>query len=227
MKIRCRLIASVLLATLLLVAGCEALAYLSQPFARREPAVYKLPDVPTLIVVDDPGNLLGDPTLPGLIAANVKLELENNKAFKKGAVIDPSLLVKHMASLGDKASKVPLDELGRDLGARQVIGVHIENADLNQEPGAFRPVILTRVKLINAETGKRIFPPLDAGAAIEPSLAVRGYPVKSQFFYRAGSTASPVDIATAMQAISQRAGRDAARVFSAYRTREPGAPFEE
>jgi len=227
-NLRFPLIAAVLLtAALLMVCGCEAAAFLSQPFAKREPAIYKLPDVSTLIVVDDPGNLLGDPSLPGVIAANLKLELEHNKVFKKGRVIDPSLLVKHMASLGEGGSKVPLDDLGRGLSAQQVIGVHIENADLNQEPGAFRPIILTRVKLISAETGKRIFPPLDAGAAIEPSLAVRGYPVRSQLFYRAGSTASPVDVASAMHTVSQRAGRDAARVFSSYRPREPGTPFEE
>lgn len=209
------------------VGGCEGLSFMSQPFAPKVKAIYKLPDRTTLIVVDDPGNLLNDPALTGVVAGGVKLELETNKAFEKGSVVSPTKLAEHLASLGDAAAQTPLDQLGRDLGAEQVIAVHIENAEMGQDPGAYRPTVLTRVKLIDVTTGKRQFPPQDVGAAVDASLAARGYPVKSQLFYRVGSTGTTLDMAKAVRAIAQRAGRDAARVFSDYRPREPGTPFEE
>ncbi|MCE9590705.1 MAG: hypothetical protein K8S99_09300 [Planctomycetes bacterium] len=209
------------------LTGCALFAMAAQPFEGKVKPIYKLPDRTTLVVVDDPTGLLSDPGTAGVIAANVKLELENNKAFEKGSVIDPAKLALHMAELGPAGAKVPLVRLARDMGAEQVIGVEVGGVDFNQDPGAYRPSMVVRVKLIDAVSGKRVFPPLDSGEAADVATATRGYPVQSQLFYKAVADDAELETARGMRLLAKRAGRDVARVFTSYQARRPGEPFED
>lgn len=207
------------------LVGCEGVGILGQAFKPRQKALYPIADRPTLVLVDDPTNALGDPSLTGLLAAHVADNLQREKRVTH--FVPPENVYALAGEMGEEFEKVPVDEVGRQLGAEQVINVLVESAQMQAQPGMLRPVIALRVKLIDARSGRRLFPPPGDTDVDDPARSSRGHPVISQLFYRYGPDPNRGEVAQAIRRLAARAGRDVARLFHDHREREPGQRFEE
>lgn len=162
-----------------LLSGCEAPAFVvaSVTGSDKIPAVYTLQDRPTLVMVDDPNNLMGNPMLSGIIAANTAHHLRENGALSAKIVPEKELAALKV-KLGSDYVKTPIDEVGRAVGAEQVIYASINNAALQAAPGLYRPVATLEVKVIDAVTGERLYP--EPPPIHEPSAPTRGRTLQVQ-----------------------------------------------
>lgn len=201
------------------LGGCNIIGFFANVAATEQvPARYTLPVRPTLVLVDDPTNALGDPGLSGLIASKVGQDLTARRLVS--SVVDPRRTTELAAQMGPDWLRVPADQVGRQLGAAQVIHVHIVSASLAREPGVFVPSALVYVKVIDTSTGKRLFPSADSTEWPEPStppeLAVgaRGYPLRVLMSYRVAGERDPQAVILELRrSLAERIGRDVARLF--------------
>lgn len=168
---------SVLLAALL--TGCEAPAFIAQSVGggKKIPAVHTLEDRPTLVMIDDPNNLMGNPMLSGIIAANTAHHLRENGVLSK-KIIPEKELAALKVKMGSDYPRTPIDRIGREVGAEQVLYASIDGAALQAAPGFYRPVAMLEVKVIDAVTGKRLYP--EPPPIHEPSAPSRGRTLQVQ-----------------------------------------------
>ncbi len=135
------------------MGGCAILGFVANNvFPEKIKAAYRLPDRPTVIVVDDPLALLDDRAFLVQVAHGVGVELTQQRAVSQ--VIASERLVKLSARLGDEFGRMPIDHIGRELGAEQVVHVNIESVAVSHA----RMQLLCQVKVIDAVRGVRLFP---------------------------------------------------------------------
>jgi hypothetical protein len=215
-----------LLLTLALTAfpGCEGVSFITQIFKKQTPAVHKIDDRPTLVLVDDPQNNLGDPMWAGIVANSVAHRLKKDGAVSN--VIAHEKLYPIAERLGNEFYRTPADQLGREVGAQQVIVIFVQAAEFNAQPGTYKPSMLTYVKLVDAAKGERIWPKV--GPTTDESLAIKGHAVQSSLNYKISSDETTRgDAMVAMKKLCERAGRDVAWLFYNHSGRQPGEPFED
>ncbi len=217
--------ASLLLTLACGIAGCEAFSFFTQTFATEVDAKYKLPNRPTLVLVDDPQALLGDPSLERVLATRVGFHLVQEGVVTE--IVSPDRVAELATKLGPGYVNAPLDQIGRAAGAKQVINVYVEQTDFRVEEGTYRPGMLVRVKVVDTSTGTRLFPAADATASGDLTTSANGYPVASQLFYKIGVGEGTDDVATAVRAVVERSGRDVSRLFYKYTPRQPGEKFDD
>lgn len=206
-------------------AGCGFVALGAQAFEPKNKARFRMEDRPTLVLVDDLQRHLGSPANATLLAETISGNLVNEGALKN--VIAPSKADAHLIALGDRAGAAGIDDIGRAVDAEQVVYVYVESASLFSEPGLLQPEASVRVKVIDVMNRKRLFP-TEGAAESEPGamLTPRGYAVVSKIGPRGVDSDSP-SLRNAMYAqLTRRVGRDVARVFHEYHSRQPGEPFE-
>ena len=208
-------------------AGCEVFSWIAQGIAPgKVRAVYTLDaEMPTLVMVDDPDRKLGSRALAAMAATEAGYQLENEEAVQ--AVIPAQSLVPLMTRLGAEYAKTPIDRIGRELGADQVVHVFVERVVVTPEPTIVRPKAVVRVKVIDAAAGKRLFPSTDQITLSEGGEPVSpGYPLVVELFYRQRADRRG-DEAAVRQELARRIGRDVARLFHDYPELEPWQRFEE
>lgn len=205
-----------MLSLLLLAGGCEifGMAALMATGGDKVKAVYKLPNGRTAIIVDDPQKRLGSGVLTGVVASNIAHHLKQNDAIS--ATIVPEKDVATLAArLGDEYATTPIDQLGRSLGAQQVIYVEVEQVTLLAAPGAYRPSALVELKVIDAENGVRLYPP--PPPIDEPGVPSRGRSVTVQMAHRGIDRESRGADAMMGRVLAERIGLEVARMFYDYR----------
>ena len=121
-------------------------------------ARYTLEERPTLVIVDDPNNVLGDPNFPAVIGANAGFHLKENKQLTPEQVVSQDHLSVLAANMGDRYLATPIDEIGRRLKAEQVIHVQVNAVNLQSDNTYYEPTAELEVKVIDVETGARLFP---------------------------------------------------------------------
>lgn len=144
-------------AALSVSAGCDAMGVVADVIAgpQRIDAVYDLPKVKTVVLVDDPRDLLTSNDLPNRIAGRIGDDLTREK--KVSQVIGPQVL-------SDLAAKNPdfggwaLDKVGRQVGADQVIYVVVQSFTLAQNNEMYEPKAAVTVKVLDVGSSKRLFP---------------------------------------------------------------------
>lgn len=210
-----------------LLGGCELASFVTQ--AAIDPKVkclYEIQDRPTLVLVDDPAKLLGDPALAGVIADRIRRELRDTKAV--ATLVEPVRLRDEQARLGEAYATTPVDQLGRNVGAEQVIHVEIVEMQLEPAPGILRPKATTRVKLIDAKAGERLFPPTQMGqAASGVSPQPLGQPVVSELFYQQLPEDTRANLNRVVRTLADRIGRDVSWVFVDHKKRPTGSGFDD
>jgi hypothetical protein len=210
---------------ILAVAGCEGASFLTEAvMGRTVKAVYQIEDRPTLVLVDDPRMLLGDRALAMQVASNIGFALEQEEVVT--TIVPLEDLLKLQARLGDDFPNTPVSRIGRELGAAQVIHVHIEKIDFGSDPGVLKPVATTQVKLIEAEGGRRLFPVVVEGeAAPVIALGAPGYPVKTELWYR--QQEDERSIPAIRRKLAEHIARDVARLFHEYKPRMTSQPYDD
>lgn len=159
-RVACRLLARLSMVLLLLctVTGCEAIGMVAMAVVPpSKPAVYQIADRPTVIIVDDPNNQLKDPQLALVAAAHCTELFRREKVIAQ--LIDTDKLTALAIELGDRYAKTSPYDIGKRLGAKQVILVHIFAASMSPEPSMIRPIAEIGVKLFDVDSKERIFPP--------------------------------------------------------------------
>jgi hypothetical protein len=123
-------------------------------------AEYKLADVPTLVYIDDRSNAVNPTSLRKVIADRVSADLMEQKILK---VTISSQDAMTLAAQRERNSQIlSIEEIGAAVGARQVI--YVEMVQFHGTPDGFtpRPVATCRVKVIDLDAKKRVYPPEDA-----------------------------------------------------------------
>lgn len=206
-----------LLAMLLLLSGCNAVAYVATVVGggTKIPALYELKDRPTLVFVDDPARKLTTSLLAGQIASGVGHELEDHEVLTKGHVVDPAVVNQMRADHSDFGGWA-IDKIGRQAGAEQVIYVSVQDWKLTAEAGnIYEPTSEVRVKVVDVASGMRLYP--------DPS-AEHGYPVVTQRHHTAmvhADASTPVVLA---RDLADHVAVDVAKMFYKHETpvRPPG-----
>ena len=169
-------IAACALAVACTLGGCNIVGPIAAVAAGppKTEARYTLPDVPTVVFVDDRENLVSPSTLRRTIAERANQELMLNKLLTTTINPQDAILI---ASRSDKASNLmDIEAVGRAVGAHQVIYVQV--TQFSETPDGYTPIptAAANVKVIDVANHQRVFPGPDMAA---------GYPVKS--------TGAPVD----------------------------------
>ncbi len=218
-----RLIGVVCVAIIITTPGCAGFGFLAHLVGAGEkiPASYKLADRPTAILVDDPDNALGAPALPGVIANNIRHNLQKQGVLKTASFITQDA-VRDLAKQLDKQFPItPIDTLGHRLGADQVIHVEIESATLYAHTRQVtRPICAVRVKVIDVVHHKRLFPPTNA--LTDTSHTPPGHHVQVSLNYNAADVGGPGLEAMLAQHLAEQTGKKVAKLFYDHHKPPPG-----
>lgn len=217
---RCVALLTLLLAVTLL-PGCVLGDLFGVIAGKRDiPARHVLDDRPTVILVEDPGDALGSRTLRHVLASDIGHHLVRNEALSEEP-ISPRRVAALAAELGADFDRTAIDELGRRLGAEQVIHVLVDSTSLEYAPTVMRPTARAEVKVIDAVEGRRVFPRITGfqGRDAPPP----GEPVVVEMHYQ-GSTGDPGRGRDSVlrRTLTERLAVDIAQLFYEHPEPEPG-----
>jgi hypothetical protein len=121
------------------------------------PAEFVLPDVPTVIFIDDRQNVVNPVSLRRVIADQCSQDLMVKKQLTTTISSQDAM---SLASVNDRNSKVmSLEEIGLAVGAKQVIAVEMIQFTESPDGGAtLAPSAACRVKVLDVENRQRIYP---------------------------------------------------------------------
>ena len=225
MSLRAAVLTSLCVGALWLT-GCELLSLTAATVAGSDkvPAKHELADVRTAVIVDDPLNLLGDPSLKSVVATNVIFYLQEEEVLTAPPVTSQEigLVAKH---LGSRYNKMPLGEIGELVKADQIIHVQITSVTREYAPGVFRPTAEYLVKVLDVVNRKRVFPEA-------PAMRMNEGPEPGELVVSEMRTSTTQDqglseIQALDRKLAARIGRDASRLFYAWKTPPVGRRFED
>lgn len=141
------------------LAGCVAAGYVATVFAppQKVEALHKPASRPTAVVVENyrlPGNWAA---IRDTLASQLVLELRKNNV----APMVDSHLVYDLRMMDPKAfRKMTVDEIGRKVGAEQVIYVDLITSSIGTATGGamVKGDMAALVKMVDAKTGKTLWP---------------------------------------------------------------------
>ena len=130
------------------------------------PAVYVLPDRITAVLVDDPDRTLTDPRVPRTIGAVAIHNMRFHDAPKTATLVAADQVARLEARLGDDWHTTAIDDIGRRLNAEQVVYARLTPIALDAQRGELDgiPSLRLDVKVIDAATGARVWPPDTVGS---------------------------------------------------------------
>jgi hypothetical protein len=219
-------LALALAAGLSLLTGCAGLGYLANAATggNKVPAKHTLKPKPTLIMVDDPDRRLAQPTMVSQIAANARFHLRQNTALTEPLLSPTDQLPRVRRDLGNDYHATPIATVGQQVGAEQVVHVLIRSVDLQYGGPVYRPQAACEVKVIETQTGKRLFP--EDQSQIE-GLSPRGYVVRSKLPSRHGDDTVRGARTIMARKLARRIGRDVARLFYRHEARPTAKNLKE
>jgi len=144
-----------------IVAGCNIVTPLAIILAP-EPttdAVYELQDRPTVVFVDDRRSLVSPSALRGLIADRVSQDLMTQEVVT--TTINPRDAVAVARQNDDFDTFMPIAEIGKAVGAEQVI--YIEMLDFREQVDqvTYRPHARCQLRVIDVVNRVRLYPTPD------------------------------------------------------------------
>ena len=158
---RGRLTVAVLL-TGAFLGGCHAVGWFSQAaFPVTKAALYEPKEVKTLVLVDDPKQLLPTPQLKAQIAARIGEDLVRNQALSRDLLIDPARITEARIEHPD-FNQWYVEDIADHVGAEQVIHLQVTDFHLGKLDDRYRPAATVRIKVWLVSERKRVFPDLDA-----------------------------------------------------------------
>ena len=124
----------------------------------KTPAMYTLPDDKSAVVfIDDVDSRLPSRMTRQRIAKTAEQTLLDNKCVKDAGIISSDAAL--AAASGERFGKqLGIAEIGEKVGAKVVIYARIENFTLSPDGATFAPTVQMRVKVVDVETKKRLFP---------------------------------------------------------------------
>jgi len=150
------------------------------------------------------------------VGVSASTDLVDNEAVE--VVIDQNKVADLAVELGGDYYKLGVVNVGRRLGAAQVIHVQIKAVSYVMEPMLYRPTALVHVRVLDCDPNaerKVMFPP--------PPPASNGvYPLTVEMRYRVSEDTSGRDAAALRKMLADRIGIDVAKVFYKHVLAQPG-----
>lgn len=197
-------------------AGCQPLGFAAYVLGAdgKVKAAYKLEARKTVVLVDDPSDpaKLPSPQLNNLIAGRVGDRLVEEGVLQREDLV-PADRVSHLAAEEADFGAWPIDRVGHAVGAEQVVYVLITGFSVSESGAIYEPVAEARVKVIEAKTGDRLFPPPEVGA---------GAPVRTERSIAAMENATSTTHLIVARRLGETLARDVARLFHKYRKAQTG-----
>jgi hypothetical protein len=185
--------------------GCAVAGYLGHAlFEPKIKAAHTLADRPTLVIVDDPRDLLHDASLLHEMAHGIGRELENRHVLKQ--VVSGRDLADLESRMAAEYRLMPIDRIGSSLGAEQVLHVNVDNV----EAGYGRITLSCRVRVFDVEEARQLFP---AGAGSVDATAASMGLVRVAMPFDAVTTAAPGASTLRRRALGERVSISVARLF--------------
>ncbi len=124
-------------------------------------AQYELPKVPTLVLVENHRNASETQADADVIARAVSTELKDRGGYE---IVSADKLVPLREEDAAKFQAMNTDEIGRAVGAKQVVYVDLVESDIGADPsgGAVHSKTTARIKVVDVEKGKTAWPLTDA-----------------------------------------------------------------
>ncbi|MEM7625652.1 MAG: hypothetical protein AAF333_08490 [Planctomycetota bacterium] len=211
---------------LCIAGGCQGAASLLSVISGPDvvPARYVLPDEDTAVLVDDPQNHLDNPSLSRQIGTTAVYHLRlTEEALPEAEFIEPREVARLERRLARDWATTPIDEIGRQLGADQVIYAKVVSASGQIEGNLVRPTATVEVKVVRSEDGARLWPAsrglVDPAAPPGPGYR---FTVEMKYQTREGSIGhrdTPHDL---QRQLADELGLELARIFYPWKRPEPG-----
>jgi hypothetical protein len=203
-------------AAMLSATGCEIPGIVASAVVgpARIPAVYEPLDRPTVVFVDDPANRLPSREMATLLAGRIGEQLVENEVV---AQVIPPIIVERLRANHEEFGKWPIDKIGQQSGARQVLYVLVQDCRIAEDDLIYHPTLTVRIKVIDAESGARLFP--EAATA----LAGEGHLLQHATTYRDMTGATEATRTVLMRELMEQSAVHIAQLFYKHRAPEPGS----
>ncbi len=205
---------TILLLAVLLLSGCDAVRLVTEIVpAAKIPAAYKPVDQTTVVFVDDPRHAAPTIQALGQIAERIVADLQKQKVI---TAFVPVSKLDELRLNTKEFNQWAIDRVGRELGARQVIYILIDTFDpAGRQEDFSRPSASVRLKVVDAETGRRLFPP----------RGEHGVTTTLNFKHELADRSTPGNQTAIVRHLADRLGRDIAYQFYEHEPRAVGSGF--
>lgn len=188
----------------LMLAGCNILgpAYVFLAGPPKVPAEYQLDRQRAVaVVIDDPDSIVPSMGYRRVMLATAQERLAEGAKVREVIDARDTMAVLQRDSAQERMSIV---EIGRAIGAEQVVWARVEGFSLAARTGEYRPNAQLRVKVIDISANERAWPePPSEGFALDVNMRVR-----PDFTPTTGP-----EQRTAMEELAEYTGRALAEVF--------------
>jgi len=194
------------------LGGCALVGWAADVVGggQKIPPAFTLADRPTLVMVDDPTNKLPTVDLPNLIAGRVGNRLVERQAIGRANLM-PAVRVSQLAADHADFTTWPIDRVGREAGAQQVIYAVVQQFQLVDASQIYQPVAEVRVKVIDVPSGQRLYPPTGAG-----------HPVSVEQFYRSMDGSTRATETVLARRLAEELAVNIAKLFHEHLPAQPG-----
>jgi hypothetical protein len=190
------------------LAGCNIVgpAYLLIHGPPKTPAAYTLDKERTAVVfVDDRANRMPRRALRTAMAAEAERVILGQKLVKDMITGQSAI---QAAEADPEGQPVSIAEIGRSIGAQQVIYATIDTFTLSPDGQTFAPSMVVRVKVLDAADGKRLWPEDRRGATLPVQIPPK----------QGTAAASSIELTRAENELATAAGLALARLFFKHET---------
>lgn len=142
-------------------------AYVGSPDPQQE-AIYTLPNVPTVVFVDDRRNVMHPVRLRRVIAEQVTNELLAKNILT--TMISPRDAMRVSATNDRYNDPLPVNELGKAVGASVVIYVEMTSFGLTNDGQTANPQTSCAIRVIDVANMERLFPVHEAAYSVRGRL---------------------------------------------------------
>jgi hypothetical protein len=214
-----------LIVLLLVVAACAVGCNIVAPATYliagppKIPAEYILEDRPTLVFVDDRGNAMASNAniLRAAVAETTSQELMERAGLS--TTISPRDAIAYAASRDRHQNLIAMDELGRAVGADQIIYVQMMTFRDTDDGVSPRPIAACQVRVLDVVNRVRLFPAEEEQQAARP-VSVKLPPVDPSAF-RTQSNRLKIH-----RALAEELGEEIAKIFYKHEYKDVGERLE-
>jgi hypothetical protein len=213
------------LASALMLAGCIGpIGWLGRAATGRpvDPK-YAPENRPTLILteqaLDSEGPVLRDLNLSGVISSRIGSILKDRGAISQ--ITDLQKLHDLQVQTGERYSSLSAVDIGRKVQAQQVLQVFVTKARVAGVLGTYTSWADLKVRLLDADTGKCLFPKPDGFAGADLRDREPPYLVHVEVEHKTSSDERQLSVATLQGELAERIARDTARLFHGYNLDDP------
>ena len=153
------LVAIVLLfSAVMLLTSCNiasVVGYIATPDPQQD-ALFELPDVKTVVFVDDRKNIMHPTRLRHVVAERITNDLLTKEIVS--SMISPKDIFRVSASSDRYGEPMGMDKLGQSVGASVLIYVEIQSFSLTNDGQTANPMATCDVRVIDVNKQPRLFP---------------------------------------------------------------------